>query len=222
MNDVIVLENPILKSILGTLRERATDSTDFRLNLRIAGYLMTYEIIGRECGTRPVPVQTVFQDIEGEKVREHILQVIVMRAGLPFTEGGSRLLDEAHTSRDIGVVDARRIERGGLDMEIEISSFKVPEIQEGSIVVIYDPMVATASTLVEVIGRLKGKERARRIIVCSILATPYGIRALRTAFGKELHIYTLSIDRGGRDGLDENGYIVPGLGDCGDRAFGAY
>ena len=222
MNDVIVLDNPILKSQLSMLREKTTDSTDFRRHLRNAGYLMTYEIIGRECGTAPLPISTVFEDIDGEMIREHILQIIVMRAGLPFMEGGSRLLDEVKTSRDIGVVDAKRIEKGGLDMEIEVSSFKVPVVKKGSVVIIYDPMVATASTLVEVIDRLENKEQAKRIIVCSILSTPYGIRKLRERFGKELNIYTLSIDGGATDGLDENGYIVPGLGDCGDRAFGVY
>ncbi|RZN47529.1 uracil phosphoribosyltransferase [archaeon] len=222
MNDVIVLDNPILKSILSDLREKSTKSTDFRRSLRVAGNLMTYEIVGRECSTKERPVTTVFEEMKGETLRERILQIIVMRAGLPFTEGGSRLLDEVESQRDIGVVDARRIEKGGLDMEIEISSFKVPEVKDDSIVIIYDPMVATASTIVEVVSRLEHKERAKKIIVCSILSTPYGIKKLREHFGKELQIYTLTIDTGANDGLDENGYIVPGLGDCGDRAFGTY
>lgn len=222
MNDVITFTNPILQSILNELREQETDSTDFRRNLRNAGYLMTYEIIGRETSTKKIPVSTVFCDIDGETIKERILQIIVMRAGLPFTEGGSRLLDEVRTKRDIGVVDARRIENGGLDMDIEISSFKVPEIKDNSVVIVYDPMVATASTLVEVIERLPNKERAKKIIVCCILCTPYAVRELRKHFGKELSIYTLSVDTGATDGLDENGYIVPGLGDCGDRAFGTY
>ncbi|MHC1598132.1 MAG: uracil phosphoribosyltransferase [Candidatus Methanofastidiosia archaeon] len=222
MKDVVVLKNPVLQGILNVLREKSTDSTDFRRNLRYAGYLMTYEIVGRECDTKNITVSTVFEDIKGEIIDERILQIIVMRAGLPFTEGGSRVLDEVKSKREIGVVDAKRIEKGGLDMEIEISSYKVPEIKENGIVIIYDPMVATASTIVEVINRLPNKERAKKIIVCSILSTPYGIMKLRENFGSSLHIYTLAIDNGAKDGLDENGYIVPGLGDCGDRAFGTY
>ncbi|MHC1604953.1 MAG: uracil phosphoribosyltransferase [Candidatus Methanofastidiosia archaeon] len=222
MKDVIILKNPILQSILNVLREKKTDSTDFRRNLRYAGYLMTYEIIGNECSTKNVLVSTVFEDLNGKTINERILQIIVMRAGMPFTEGGSRLLDEVKSKRETGVVDAKRIEKGGLDMDIEITSFKVPEIKEGSIVIIYDPMVATASTLLDVIDMLPNKEKAKRIIACSILSTPYGIKKLRKKFGKELRIYTLAIDTGGKDGLDERGYIIPGLGDCGDRAFGTY
>lgn len=85
---VNILHNPILQNILSALRDKKTNSNDFRQNLRHAGYLMTYEIIGRECTPEKTTVKTVFKKTEGIKVKESILQIMTLRAGEPLAEEG--------------------------------------------------------------------------------------------------------------------------------------
>lgn len=215
LEGVHVLKSPALQSILIKLRDKSTPTTTFRQNLRYAGYLMTYEIVTRECSSKEIDVSTVLGPAKGLELDNRILQIIIMRAGEPLTEGGARLLDELDSNRTIGVVDAKRLEGDGRDMEIEVSSFKVPELGGDEVVIVYDPMVATASTLVKVFKMFK--KNAGKLIVCSILSTEFGVRRLLKEF-PGIRIYTLSVD----PVLNEKGFIVPGLGDCGDRAFGEY
>ncbi|MFH1637257.1 MAG: uracil phosphoribosyltransferase [Candidatus Woesearchaeota archaeon] len=214
MERVTVLESPVLQTLLKNLRDKGTSTTFFRQNLRRAGYLMTYEVVSKECTSTNTKVVTVLGTAPATIIDEKILQIMIMRAGAPFTEGGTKLLDELGSIRAIGVVDAKRLEaEGSLEMDIDIGSFKVPKINGDEVLIIYDPMLATGSTLVRVLKMLKKKPR--KLIICSVVSTEFGLkRVLETC--PDAHIYTLAID----PELDGRGFIVPGLGDCGDRAFG--
>lgn len=215
--EINVLKSPALQVILGVLRNKKTVTTDFRRNLRYAGYLMTHEIMMHECTMRSTAIMTPLTKAKGAELKEKILQVIVMRAGEPFADGGARLLDEINSVREIGVVDAHRVEKPGFKFEIVMGSFKVPKFDKNTIVVVYDPMLATASTLTEILKRLKKHGTPKKFIVCSIIAAEYGLNKLQKHF-PDLIVYTLGVDKK----LNSRGYIVPGLGDCGDRAFGTY
>ncbi len=223
LDNVVILDNVVLQTKLNWLRDKDTISTKFRMTLRNAGYLMTYEIISREAKKSKVKVKTVLGTATGITSKEEILQIMVMRAGEPFAEGGALLLDQIDFNRNIGVVDAKRIEGedNNFDMDIDMGSFKIPEFGKNTMVIIYDPMLATASTMVNILKKLNQRGTAKKYIICSIIATPYGIEKLNKEF-KNIKIYTLAVDKGKYKGLNKKGYIVPGLGDCGDRAFGNY
>lgn len=220
MENVNTLASPLLQSILLKIRDKNTKSAEFRSNLRFAGYLMTYEIFSREFSPKKASVDTVFCTASGHQVKENAVLVNIMRAAEPFIEGGIRLLDETNCRRQIGVVDAQRLETGeGLDFDIEISSFKVPEMKNDSILVIYDPMLATGSTLLKILEMLGDSGKPKKKIICSVISTPFGIKKIHRYF-PDVIIYTLAVDTGAEEGLNSIGFIVPGLGDCGDRAFG--
>lgn len=217
---VNILASPLLQAMLLKIRDRNTESTEFRSALRLAGYLMTYEIFSREFSPQKDYVETVFCKAPGWRVKEDALLVNVMRAAEPFIEGGIRLLDETGCRRQIGVVDARRLESGeSLDFEIEVSSFKVPAVKNDTILIIYDPMLATGSTLLKILEMLSPRGKPKKRIVCSLISTPFGIKRIHRYF-PDVVIYTLAVDRKANQGLNDKGFIVPGLGDCGDRAFG--
>ncbi|KYK26370.1 hypothetical protein AYK26_05250 [Euryarchaeota archaeon SM23-78] len=223
--NVNILENPILQNILSTLRDKNTNSNDFRQNLRHAGYLMTYEIIGKECTPEKTNVKTFFKKTSGVKVKESILQIMTLRAGEPLAEGGALLLDEIRSRRSIGVVDAKRVEEAqssGLEMDfkIDLGSFKVPDFKKEDIIIVYDPMLATASTLIRILRMIKEKGEFKKLIVCCVIASEYGIERLNTEM-PDVIIYALGVDSDNKKGLNKKGYIVPGLGDAGDRAFGS-
>ena len=220
---VIIPENNLIKIILGHLRNKETPSPDFREFLRLSGMLTTYEILGKEFQMDMEQIETPLKKTYVKTFTGEILQVIIMRAGLPFADGGSVLLDKLNLKRTIGIVDARRVEENahGLDFPIEITSFKVPS-PDGKYVIIYDPMLATGATLISVIERLKRMGNPRKIMVNSVISAPYGIEKIEERF-PEVIIYTMAMDEEGEfSGLNDKGYIVPGLGDCGDRAFGEY
>lgn len=221
MKHITILDSLVLQEILNTLRNKSVHTADFRMGIRKAGYLMTYEIVGRECSKEEIIVETCFAKTKGFKIKEPILQVIIMRAGEPLTEGGALLLDEIKAKRAIGVIDARRVEKeDSNDVAIEMSSFKVPSFSKDSILIVYDPMIATASTQIAALKRLMKMGECKKIIICSIIASKEGIEKLRKAF-PDISVYTLAIDDGATNGLNDKNYIVPGLGDAGDRSFGA-
>jgi len=221
-----VLKHPVLQEILAVLRDKQTSSPQFRSALRRAGYHQTYEIIGRECSLETTRVKTVFRRTEGYRIREKMLQIMVMRAGQPYAEGGAVLLDELEMKRAVGVIDARREEQEHsikFDFSIDLGSIKVPKFDRNTIVIIYDPMLASGSTLKKILERIKSRGRPKRIIICSIISAKYGIHELLKSH-PDVRIYTLAVDdaAGTRGGLNDEGFIVPGLGDAGDRAFGEY
>uniref|UniRef100_A0A7C4UDF2 Uracil phosphoribosyltransferase n=1 Tax=candidate division WOR-3 bacterium TaxID=2052148 RepID=A0A7C4UDF2_UNCW3 len=215
---LIVFENPLLKTIITEIRDKNADKRKMRENLRLCGFLSTYEILSREMEFEVKKVQTPLSYAKGITPVSKILQVVVLRAAIPFAEGGTNLIDKLGIDCSIGFVDAKRIQKeGNLNFDVEITSVKIPD-WKNRIVIIYDPMLATGSTLIDVIKRIKGK----KIIINSIISAPYGVEKIEKEF-KDVSIYTVELDKEGKyNGLNSKGYIVPGLGDCGDRALGEF
>ena len=122
-----------------------------------------------------------------------------------------------------GVVAAKRVEEKGMqnyEFEIEVSYVKMPSVTPNDVVIISDVMVATGSTLARILDEVVKKGRAKKYYVASILSTPVAVAKLRDKadeLGVNLKMYAISID----PELNQKGYIVPGLGDAGDRAFGS-
>lgn len=212
------LENPILKAILTELRDKNADKKKMRKNLKILGFLSTYEILSKELRFKEKIVKTPLSTAKGIIPFSKILQIIVLRAAIPYAEGGTELIDNLGIDCSIGFIDAKRVQKEGeLNFDVEITSVKIPD-EKGRIIIIYDPMLATGSTLIDVIKRINGE----KIIINSIISAPFGIEKIEKEF-PHINIYTIEVDKKGKfKGLNSKGYIVPGLGDCGDRALGEF
>ncbi len=215
---LFILDNPVLKTLLTELRDKNSDKKKMREKLKVLGYLSTFEILSRELKFKEKTVKTPLSLAEGIVPYSKILQIIVLRAAIPFAEGGTKLIDELGIDCSIGFIDAKRIQKEGtLNFEVEITSVKIPA-GKGRITIIYDPMLATGTTLIDVIKRIESE----KIIVNSIIAAPFGVKKIEKEF-QNISIYTIDVDKKGKfDGLNSDGYIVPGLGDCGDRALGEF
>jgi len=204
-------DSPYLMEILTELRDKETDSIAFRKGLVKLGRFMGYEII-KTMETAKVKVETPLEETEGiiVKDRRNVVIVTVLRAAVPLMEGLVKVFEHAR----IGIVSASRGKAP--KFEIEMNYIKIPQITPKDTVIIADPMIATGSTLVRVIEEVKKYGTPKRLIVLGVLAAPEGISRIKKKF-PEVEIFVTKIDRE----LNDKGYILPGLGDAGDRAFGA-
>ena len=218
MGKVRVIDHPYAQAVLTKLRDKRTGQVDFRKGLVRLGRIIGLEII-KEFNIKRVKVETPIGVAEGVEIPDlrNVVVVTVLRAAIPLTEGLIKIFPLARQ----GVISARRVEEKGMGkdytFEIEINYVNLPKIKPKDNVIITDPMLATGSTMVAVINEVLKAGKAKRYFIASVIATPVGIsRILNTFKDINIKIYTVAIDKE----LNEKGYIVPGLGDAGDRAFG--
>ena len=157
--------------------------------------------------TRPVSVETPLEVTPGVEVTRPIVLAPILRAGIGFLDGFSDLLPEASVAH-IGLA------RNEQTLQPEPYYFKVPPNLAEAEVLVLDPMLATGGSAVEAVRRLKDAG-AKHLRFACLVAAPEGVQALESAF-PELPVFTAGLDRC----LNEKGYILPGLGDAGDRLFG--
>jgi uracil phosphoribosyltransferase len=207
MEGVTVVDHPLIQHKLTLIRDKNISSKSFRELLSEIGMLLCYEV------TRDLPLTTV--EIETPLARMIALKIAgkklvfapVLRAGLTFAEG---MLD---------LVPAARVAHIGLYREPETFAaveyfFKAPSDLAERLVIVIVPVLATANTAVAAVDRLKERGAKDIRLVCMVSA-PQGIDHMR-AIHPDVLIWTAAID----DGLNEQAFIVPGLGDAGDRAYG--
>ncbi len=208
---VTVVSHPMVMEQLTLARDRRTNQVAFRKAVYRLGRLMAYEFL-RTLETEESVVQTPLGRARGGKVKgnDKIVIILVLRAAIPFVEGMYKSFPMART----GVISAWRGEAP--DFPIEVTYSKIPQIRADDVVVIADPMLATGHTLLEVARRVAKQGRPKRLAFFSVIATMTGIDYVAKSFPRA-EFYTCAVD----PTLDEHGYIVPGLGDAGDRAFGA-
>ena len=208
----LVIDHPLVAHKLTALRDAATETATFRRLTDELVTLLAYEAT-REMRVQPASVQTPVGPADGVKLARPVpLVVPVLRAGIGMLDGMTRLLPMA----DVGFVGLVR------DEESLIASAyadRLPTVLTGRDTFVLDPMLATGGTLETVIGMLAERGAASVTAVC-LLAAPEGIARLADAFpdgsGVPVRVVTATID----ERLNERGYIVPGLGDAGDRLFG--
>ena len=218
---VNVVSHPYAQAILTMLRDRRTSQIEFRKGLvrvgRVLGLEMVKEFDVEECEVEtPLGVRA-----KGIRIKDldRVVIVTVLRAAWPLTEGLVKIFFNARQ----GVVAARRLEERGMhnhEFEVEVAYVKIPTTSPNDIVIVSDVMVATGSTMSRVLREVIRYGKAKRYFIASVITTPIAIEKLRKVgeeLGIDLTIYTLSID----PQINESGYIVPGLGDAGDRAFGS-
>ena len=201
-----ILRHPLIEHKLAILRNRDTDNKHFRKTLNELSYLLVYEIT-RDLALQPVRIQTPLAPCDAQQLAEQVLLVPILRAGLGMVDGILDLIPSAK----VGHVGVYRDEQTLRPVEYYC---KLPPGAETMRVFLLDPMLATGGSLAYAIDRLK-ERGIRQITVVSILAAPEGLAALHAAH-PDAKIYVAMLD----EKLNDQGYILPGLGDCGDRLFG--
>ena len=201
-----ILRHPLIEHKLAILRNRDTDNKHFRKTLNELSYLIVYEIT-RDLALTPVRIQTPLAPCDAQQLAEQVLLVPILRAGLGMVDGILDLIPSAK----VGHVGVYRDEETLRPVEYYC---KLPPGAETMRVFLLDPMLATGGSLAYAIGRLK-ERGIRHITVVSVIAAPEGLAALHAAH-PDAKIYVAMLD----ERLNDRGYILPGLGDCGDRLFG--
>jgi uracil phosphoribosyltransferase len=204
---ITVLKHPLIEHKLAILRARDTPNPQFRSTLNELSYLLVYEIT-RDLALQPVRIQTPLAPCDCQQLGEQVLLVPILRAGLGMVEGILNLIPSAK----VGHVGVYRDEDTLQPVEYY---FRLPPDASAMRTFLLDPMLATGGSLAHAIGLLKTKGGIANITVVSIIAAPEGLAALQAAH-PDVKIYTAMLDQR----LNEHGYILPGLGDCGDRIFG--
>lgn len=201
-----VVDHPLVADRLARLRDAQCDSAQFR---SLAGQIarLMAPAATAQFETLAATVTTPLEETEGARLAREIVLVPILRAGLSLLDGFLDLLPEARVAH-LGLV------RNEETLRPETYYSSVPlDLTEAEVVVL-DPMLATGGSAVEALNLLKARGARRLRFVC-LIAAPEGIAHLREHHG-EVPVFTAAVDRG----LDERGYIRPGLGDAGDRSFG--
>jgi uracil phosphoribosyltransferase len=205
-SDVILIEHPVIATKLAELRDTGADHRRFRSLLDEIAALMLYEVT-RDWPTQPITVQTPLEQTIGHVLAREVTLVPILRAGLGMSDGVLRILPDAR----LGHLGVYRDEK-----TLKAVSYlqKLPSDIALTEVILLDPMLATGGSACAAIAILKKAGVQNMRFVC-LVAAPEGIATL-TAAHPEVPIYCAAIDRQ----LNEKGYILPGLGDAGDRLFG--
>ncbi|MEL9969369.1 MAG: uracil phosphoribosyltransferase [Metallosphaera sp.] len=213
---IFLLDKPLFLHILTQLRNKDTDQIMFRKGMVRLGRLIGYEI-SNNLDLDIIQVTTPLgANVKGVVIKDlgNIMIINVLRAATPLVEG----LLKAFPAAKQGVIAASRRESESTsppkEMEVDITYLKIPKISKEDIVIIADPMIATASTMLKVLNRVT-ELSPKRIIIASIISSEYGINRIMKKFSF-IDIFTVSID----PEINNSGYIIPGLGDAGDRSFG--
>jgi len=208
----LVVDHPLIAHKLTALRDERTDSPTFRRLTDELVTLLAYEAT-REVRVQPVTVRTPVGEAQGVRMaRPEPLVVPVLRAGIGMLDGMIRLLPTA----EVGFVGLARDEES---LVAATYANRLPANLAGRDVFVLDPMLATGGTLETVITML-GDREAASVTAVSLLAAPEGVDRLAGAFPADEPLPVRVVIAGMDDHLNDRGYIIPGLGDAGDRLFG--
>ncbi len=204
---VTVIDHPLIEHKLTIMRDKDTSTRGFRQLLREIAGLICYEAT-RDLPLEEVPIETPLTAMTARKIAgKKLVFASILRAGNGLLEGMLDLVPSARVAH-IGLY------RDPKTLQPVEYYFKAPEDLADRTVICVDPMLATANSAVAAIDKLKGRGAKDIRFVC-LLAVPEGIKRFRTAH-PDVPVFTAAID----DHLNDHGYIVPGLGDAGDRMYG--
>ena len=207
MSTVHVFDHPLISDKLTRMRRISTPSQEFRSLLKEISVLMGYEVT-RNFETKPVSVETPICMGTFPMLKDSFFTIVpILRAGLGMVDGLLELMPFAH----VGHIGLYRDETTHQPIEYY---FKMPQHVEDSIVIVVDPMLATGGSAADAIDSLK-KRGCTNIRLMNLVAAPEGIKVVQERH-PDVDIYVAAVD----ECLNENAYIVPGLGDAGDRIFG--
>lgn len=205
--DVIELKHPLVEHKLAILRDKRTGTKEFRELVSELATMLCYEAM-KEAETYETEIETPMAKMKVKKINEDRYAFVpILRAGTGMLDGIINLVPNAK----IGHVGMYRDEK---TFKPNVYYFKVPKDISKREVLILDPMLATGGSGIDAIDLLKEKGVKKIKFLC-IIAAPEGIKKMQEVH-PDVQIYTTSID----ERLNENAYIIPGLGDAGDRVFG--
>ena len=205
--NVHILDHPLIRHKLAIIRNKDTDTKKFREIIQELATLMAYESF-KDVPTQEIEVETPLEKTTQTVVKENSIAIIpILRAGLGMVEGVLTLFPAAK----VGHIGLYRNEE---TLEPHEYYCKLPANIEDKVVMVLDPMLATGGSSVAAIELLK-KRGCKKIKLMSIIAAPEGVKKVAESH-PDVEIYVSTLDRG----LNEHGYILPGLGDAGDRIFG--
>lgn len=201
-----LVEHPLIEAALTCLRHRDCPGPEFRHHVRRIASLMVPTVTA-DLPTRPVPCETPLELTDGVEITRPVVLAPILRAGIGFLDGFFDLLPDASVAH-VGLA------RNEETLKPEPYYFRAPAHLPESEVIVLDPMLATGGSAIEAVNTL-ASAGARHLCLACLVAAPEGVAAFETAH-PEVPIYAAALDRC----LNEKGYILPGLGDAGDRIFG--
>ena len=205
MKNVHVINHPLIEHKLSILRDEKTEPFQFRLLVDEISYLMLFEAT-RDLPLRDVKVKTPVAMANTKKLDAKIMICPILRAALGMLDGIFKLIPDA----SVGFLGFQRNEK---TLEAEFYYAKLPSDHMERTAIIIDPMFATGGTAIDAVNFLKSKG-VKDIRFLSLVSAPEGLKRFGEAH-PDVQVFTACID----DGLNAHGYIVPGLGDAGDRVF---
>ena len=205
MKNVYICNNPLVEHKLAFIRNKNTDTKLFRETVSEIGALITYEV-SKTFKVKDIVVKTPICDANCKILLKKVVIVPILRAGLGMVEGIHNMIPQAK----IGHIGLYRKD----DLSIATYFEKLPKDISESTVLLVDPMLATGASAIEAVNILK-KSGVSDITFVGLVGCPEGVSNFHSIH-PDVNIYLAAYD----EKLNENGYIVPGLGDCGDRIFG--
>lgn len=206
LKNVMIFDHPIINHKLAIIRNKNTSTKEFADNVSDIASLMTYEIF-KDLDTKDVSIETPICNTSCKMISNDIVLVPILRAGMGMLEGFKNVLP----SYQVGFVGMYRDET---TKEPKDYYSKLPEDLASKRVIILDPMLATGGSACDAISLVK-KLGAKNIKFACIVSAPQGIKKVNKLH-PDVKIFAATLD----EKLNEKAYIVPGLGDCGDRLFG--
>lgn len=205
--NLTILKHPLVEHKLTLMREKTTETAKFRLLLREISLLLAYEVLS-DLKLHEVEIKTPMESMSAYKLEgKKLCFISILRAGNGLMEGMLDLVPSARVGHVGMYRDAKTLE------PVEYY-FKVPERISERLCVVVDPMLATGNSAIAGVERIK-QAGAKDIKFACLLAAPEGIEAFQSAH-PDVPIYTACVDRQ----LNDHAYILPGLGDAGDRMYG--
>ena len=207
MENVTTVSHPLVQHKLTHMRDKTTSTNGFRQLLREIATLLCYEVT-RDLSLATIQIETPMMATQGRVLAgKKLVFAPILRAGMGFLEGMLDLVPSARVAH-IGLY------RDPKSLTAVEYYFKAPSDLSERLVIVVDPMLATGNTAVAAVDRLKELGASELRYVC-LLATPVGLANLQRHH-PEVHVWTAAID----EQLNDHGYILPGLGDAGDRLYG--
>lgn len=204
---VTILDHPLINHKLTIMRNKETKSKDFKANLDEIGMLMSYEVT-KDLAVESIGIDTPMTYMNADTLKKPIILVPILRAGLGLLSGFQSVISEAN----VGFIGMARNEKT-LQPEEYYANF--PASLKDATVIVLDPMLATGGSSSAAITKIKERGATDIKLVC-IVGAPEGVKVIENDH-PDVPLYLATLD----DGLNENGYIIPGLGDAGDRIFGS-
>ncbi len=206
MKKIIIVDNPLVKRDVTILRDKETDPNGFRLALDRVSHSIAIEI-SKSFDLTEFEVETPLEKTKGYKFSKQVILVPVLRAGLSMVSSFLEMIPDAK----VGHIGLQRDEKTLKPIDYY---YKAPKNLDESITIVLDPMLATGGSAVASFNSLKDKGAKICILAC-LIAAPEGVEKMNSEH-PDIVIYTAALDRQ----LNSVGYILPGLGDAGDRNFG--